>query len=777
MFLAQNYTEHQCSHRSCFRGTTLSDTLDVLSYEIHLNEVNFESKQLKADAKLRIKAKVQLADKIQLELKSLNVTAITVNDEEVNGFSQFADRISIPLTSALEVDDEVDVHVWYEGTPFSEAWGGFHLSSSYAFNLGVGFTSDPHNLGKSWFPCVDDFKDRAMYEVYVTVPEDQVGISGGSLETVETLEDGRKTYHWKMEHSIPTYLASIAIGNYDLFEDEFNGQEAQIPITIYTKPSQTSGVEGSFQHLKDICSEYEAWFGDYPWERIGYVGTTLGAMEHPTNIAYPDFAINGNTHYESLFSHELSHMWFGDLVTCASAKDMWMNEGWAVFCEMLFREQIYGKENFLESFRDKQHSMLNSAHISDGGFYALYGIPTEITYGKTVYDKGGTVVQALRVYLGDEKFFSAVKSYLQHFAFQYADTWQLRDYLSEASGVDLTDFFDTWVFQPGTPCYRIDSFDCQPADEGGFKTDVYMNYTHRASDHIGNSHIIPVTFVGSNWELYHDTLAFDGAEGHSVRTLDFEPKAVLIDYDNEMGDGTINQSLVVKETGELNLNNLAVRLITEMVPENDSALVQINHHYAKPTGDTKEEDAIKKISNNHYYSIDGLFKEGFKARARFKLEYGASNCDLNDDLLEAKEDSIVLLYRADRSQEWTIDDHYTNHTVSMKNFYTKDLKKGEYTFGLIDKSSVGLDFISAKHDSFQIYPNPAKSIVELIFPERSKGKIYIFDSHGKERECIQKNDKRKKMVVKLKDYDSGVYIIRFVPEDSGKDYVERLIIE
>ena len=127
-------------------------------------------------------------------------------------------------------------------------------------------------------------------------------------------------------------------------------------------------------------------------------------MEHATNITYPNSSINGSLSDEWLYAHELSHMWFGDKVTCASADDMWLNEGWAVFCESVFREGLYGKESYKTTMRSKLKDVLQFTHIKDGGYRALYGIPPEYTYGSTVYDKGGQVAHTLRGYLGDSLF-------------------------------------------------------------------------------------------------------------------------------------------------------------------------------------------------------------------------------------------------------------------------------------------------------------------------------------------------------------------------------------
>jgi aminopeptidase N len=131
--------------------------------------------------------------------------------------------------------------------------------------------------------------------------------------------DGTSTWHWTTSFSLPTYLISASIGNYSLVSDIYHGIQRDIPITLYCRPSDSLKVAGTFVNLKDILQIYEEHFGPYPFERVGYTATAQGAMEHAANISYPYSGWSGNTSMEWWYAHELSHMWFGDMVTCASA--------------------------------------------------------------------------------------------------------------------------------------------------------------------------------------------------------------------------------------------------------------------------------------------------------------------------------------------------------------------------------------------------------------------------------------------------------------------------
>ena len=171
-------------------------------------------------------------------------------------------------------------------------------------------------------------------------------------------------------------------------------------------PGDTTNMKLSFTHLDEAMQAFEGRFGAYRWPKVGFsaVPFNAGAMEHATCIAYPKSLLDGTTNYETLMAHELSHHWWGDLVTCRTAEDMWLNEGWASFCEMLFTEALYGEEAYRDAVRDNHKDVLLYAHRSDGGRFPVSGIPLNITYGDHVYNKGADVARNLRSFMGDEDF-------------------------------------------------------------------------------------------------------------------------------------------------------------------------------------------------------------------------------------------------------------------------------------------------------------------------------------------------------------------------------------
>src|SRR5690606_32497625 len=138
---------------------------------------------------------------------------------------------------------------------------------------------------------------------------------------------------WQMDEEIPSYLAAVAVGPYSEVNWIYQGIQSQIPVQMAVRAVDSTNLKNSFIHLNDAMDAYESAYGPYLFNKVGYsvVPFSSGAMEHASLVAYPSNAVNGNTGSELLMAHELSHHWWGNLVTCDDQEDMWLNEGWASF--------------------------------------------------------------------------------------------------------------------------------------------------------------------------------------------------------------------------------------------------------------------------------------------------------------------------------------------------------------------------------------------------------------------------------------------------------------
>lgn len=704
-----------------YPGNQIGDTIHAVHYDIHLEDINTEDKTIAGFTEIKIVPLMNDLQYIPLEIKDLIIDSVFINGTKHNYIHE-GEILRIPIARKSQIGDTLPVTVFYHGTPFHESWGGFHFSGDYAFNLGVGFESIPHNLGKTWFPCIDDFTDRATYDFYITVNNELKAICGGTLLDTISHENGTKTWHWKLSHPIPTYLASVAIGEYELYSDEYTGLENTIPIHIYTRPTEIDKVEGSFVHLKEILQWYEERFGPYPFSRVGYTGTAIGAMEHATNIAYPHFSINGNTQYESLYTHELAHMWFGDMVTCSSAEDMWLNEGWATFCALYYLNDLYSYEEFINNMRHEHREVLRTTHKKDGGYYALNNIPQEYTYGSHAYDKGGSVTNTLRGYLGDELFFASMTAYLDHFRYQSVSSENMRDFLTDYTGINMTPFFDAWVMTPGTPHFSIDSIRITEGD-ASYMVDIWLKQKYKGADFFADNNILEVNFVDHNYMVHSDTVHFSGETGHSVKYLNFEPKTVFLDLFEKIGDATTDYYRFFTEPVEYTFSDTYFRIIIDQLA--DSAMVRVTHNWVAPD-DVKIPVEGLRLSPYRHWKIVGVFPEGMKASGRFRYDYANY---LDDDLILSDSDSVVILYRTGPKDDW--------HEIPQTRFgkwnigyvYTDELFAGEYTLAVWDKI-LGVADQNQKGKIVNIFPNPSKGKLNFHFEKRGNYKVLMFDGKG-----------------------------------------------
>lgn len=723
------------------------DTVDVLHYSIHLTEVNLTSKTIKGYTEVTMVPRIGNLNQIKLELSDLTVDSVIFENAAAE-FDHVGKTVITMLPSLAGPGDTLLLTVYYHGVPFVDpsGWGGFLFSGEYAFNLGVGFDAIPHNLGKAWFPCIDDFRDRALYDVFLTVPDPKKGISGGMLSEVCNNGDGTSTWHWTTSFSLPTYLISASIGNYSLVSDIYHGIQRDIPITLYCRPSDSLKVAGTFVNLKDILQIYEEHFGPYPFERVGYTATAQGAMEHAANISYPYSGWSGNTSMEWWYAHELSHMWFGDMVTCASAEDMWLNEGWAVWCESLFQEFLYGPETSRIYMREKLRDVLLYTHTIDGGYYPVYGIPETITYGNTVYEKGGQVTHTLRHYLGDSLFFGGIKAYLQQYAYQPASSCNLRDFLSSYTGVDLNDFFNAWVFAPGFPHFAVSSFQSQ-AEGQGYKVVVNVKQKMLGTDTYSNSNHLELTFRGKGWEQFTDTLIFSGAESQKTFYVPFEPVAVMADASEKISDASIDYTVVARSTGDLEFPDTYSKL--KVIRISDSALVRIIHNWVGPDSLKTPVPALK-LSDKRYWKVEGIFPADFKASVRFSY----NRASLDNTLLTSSNDSLVILFRPDATFDWQAVPFTRSGNNNAGAILVDSIARGEYTLAAWDRTYGLGENAGFKPYNLDLFPNPSGGNCTVRINAPCDVILGIYDTIGREL------DKR--------SVSTGIHEVRWSDPDVGK---------
>ncbi|MEO8588707.1 MAG: M1 family aminopeptidase, partial [Flavobacteriales bacterium] len=379
-----------------------SDTFDILHYDIAIDVTRYSAHTIFAATTVDYRALMPDQTYIRFDLLSLVVDSVTSPDGPLT-FAYDGSFLRVDLPVAPVVGEEHALTVHYHGDPHRDPdWGGFYFESNYIYNLGIGLTTIPPNFGKVWYPCFDSFVERATYTYHVKSAGTYRLHGQGTFLGEEQLLGDTVIRSYELPQPITTHLSAIAVANYQDSVYIHTGANGDIPVTLTAKPANLAGMVSRFGDLGSAIDALEYWYGPYPYGRVGYVLTTDGALEIPTNVAYPDFmttqSVSSN---RGLFTHELGHHWWGDVVTPHIHNDMWLKEGPAEYSAHLIEEWIGGEAAFVKVVKDNQLYVLKQAHVDDGGFQPLSPMPDEYIYGTHTYYKGAAVVHNLRGYLGD----------------------------------------------------------------------------------------------------------------------------------------------------------------------------------------------------------------------------------------------------------------------------------------------------------------------------------------------------------------------------------------
>jgi aminopeptidase N len=706
------------------------DPVDVLHYRIQIDTLDFSQQFLRARAELSLKASDSLIplNQVRLSLLGLDVDSVIREGEGNLPFSQNDTFLTIPLNAPLPAGDTARITIHYSGKPHVESynWGGFHFQGSqYAYNLGIAINDIPHNYGKVMFPCVDDFIDRATYEFLIRAPQGMMAISNGLLQSATPLAGGDTLWHWKLDQSIPTYLACIAVGPYTVLTDTFQSQRGPIPVTLHVLPADTAKAAASFVNLLQICHLFEQSFGPYPFDRIGYVLTPKGAMEHATCISYPRNTVDGSLTYEYLYAHELAHMWVGDMVTCANAGEMWLNEGWATFSEFIYKEGLYGVEARKDYIRPTLRNILQYAHIEEGGYLPLYGMPQQFTYGTSIYDKGACVAHTLRTYLGDSLFYPALKQYLQEKAFQHATSQDMMQIMSQSSGINLMSFFGAWVYGPGFPHFRADSFRILSAPGSlPCQVEVFLSQQGKGTLTLANENRIPVLLMNSQWEKHYGQVHFSGASGSAVFNLPFVPEAVFVDPEEGICDATTDHFRNIQQGGKVIFKDTWFEADIQAVA--DSVLLRATHHWVAPEALDSALPGFR-ISDYRYWSLEGILPPGTKGKGRF---FFTRFQQLDNGIILNPQDSVVLLYRSGPGHPWTFFPATMEGQTYQGYMVTDTLMRGDYAIGVWDYVFLAREEVPASL-AYKVYPNPASDTFTVEYPWPEISALRIYSSEGR----------------------------------------------
>ncbi|MFE4107888.1 M1 family aminopeptidase [Almyronema epifaneia] len=312
-----------------------------------------------------------------------------------------------------------------------------------------------------WFPCFDYPGQLSTSEMRVRVPQPYIAVSNGEL--IATEEDGdSKIYHWLQKQVHPTYLMTLAVGDFDVIQDQWR----DVPVTYYVEKGRKDDGQRTMGKTPQMIEFFSQVFGyDYAYPKYAQVCVAdfiFGGMENTSTTLLTDRcllderAALDNRNAESLVAHELAHQWFGDLLVINHWSHAWVKEGMATYSEVLWTDHQYGAE---EAAYYRLGEMRN--YLSEDKTRYRRPMVTHIyreaieLYDRHIYEKGACVYHMLRTELGDALFQKAIHTFVQDNAHRTVETIDLIRAIEKATGRNLRFIFDQYVFRGGHPDYTV----------------------------------------------------------------------------------------------------------------------------------------------------------------------------------------------------------------------------------------------------------------------------------------------------------------------------------
>ncbi len=508
---------------------------DAKYYHLDLN-IDPATQTVSGGVEMRAEVTTGPLSQVDVDLYS-NMTVDSITSASGNlTFSHANDILTVNLDRSYSTGEAFSFTVYYHGTPSSSA-GAFAFESFDGEDM-IWSLSEPFGA-RTWWPCKDYPNDKPdSVDIWITVPSNLIDASNGVLRA--TIDNGStKTYKWHEGYPIATYLVSVAIHPYIVYSDYYHYSPTDsMEIRHYVFASHYPDCVTNYAKITDMIGLFANLYGEYPFieEKYGQAEFTWGGgMEHQTITSLWGWG-------EYLVLHELSHQWWGDMITCNTFNHIWLNEGFATYSEALWAEHEYGWDEYKNQMEYAKYYGPGTIYVPDLSDWDRIFDPD------LSYNKASWVLHMLRGIVGDSTFFDILHAYYNS-QYQYgsATTEQFRDICEQVAGRDFDAFFQEWIYGEGFPHYMF-SWDYQPVVDG---YEISLTIDRLQENQIFNMPIqISVTTAsGETTLVVEDSLA---SQQFTLLVSD-EPQDVQLDKDEwilrmvseELKDATFDRGILV----------------------------------------------------------------------------------------------------------------------------------------------------------------------------------------------------------------------------------------
>jgi aminopeptidase N len=428
-------------------------SFDVLKYNMAVDLYNCYSapfpKNFSGSVVITFKADSALST---ISLNAVN-NSLTIDSVRLDGvsFTHTGDMLTIQLSQAFAVGDTGHVKIYYRHNNVAD--------NAFYVNNGTVFTDAEPEGARKWFPCWDKPSDKALFELTAKVKSTVRLGSNGKLAD-STLAGDVLTYHWVSDQNVATYLMVMTSRvNYQLninYWHKLSNPADSIPLRYYSNPGEDPAPVMAI--LPAMTTWYSQNFVEHPFDKNGFATLNSdfawGGMENQTLTS-----LCPNCWQESLVAHEFAHQWFGDMITCSTWADIWLNEGFATWTEAFWYESYGGYAAYKSDIDNDANYYLssNAGWAISNPEWAVNTPPVNILFDYSItYLKGACVLHQLRYVLGDSMFFAVMQAYATDPALKFhsATIQDFNDKVNLLTGEDYDWFFNEWIFQPNHPIYK-----------------------------------------------------------------------------------------------------------------------------------------------------------------------------------------------------------------------------------------------------------------------------------------------------------------------------------
>jgi aminopeptidase N len=431
---------------------------DVLKYELNAS-LPMTSRSLSAVNKIKCRSLTNGLNACPFHCRTLVIDSAKV-DGLAATYSLAGETLLVDLPQTYDYGDSFSVVIGYHGS-----WSVTNYQTGFVYYPQYYNSNTLHSLAytlgepwdaRAWMPCYDEPYDKADQGcvIAVTVPDSCLVCANGELIDIVNNPGGTRTFTYQENYPIATYLMHFGASRYARLSQWCQVAPGDsLEIRHFVWPEDSAQAVVAFQYLPVAVALFDSMYGSFPFDRYGQdvvYPYAWGGMEHQEQTTIHRWWVLNQS--ENGMAHELSHQWWGDMVTCVDFREIWLNEGFATYSDANYNGMRFGHAEFLNTMQSRA-----SDYFADDANWRhpLYDPPVSelFNWGYT-YCKGSWVVHMLR-YLGQAQFFSGLAAYRDSFEYGKASTEDLKGIFNQAYGTDLSWFFNEWVYDQGFPVYAV----------------------------------------------------------------------------------------------------------------------------------------------------------------------------------------------------------------------------------------------------------------------------------------------------------------------------------